>query len=76
MTCIGPAAACTPEELATFDLWQWRSRLSSQLVDGNGEIESNFDPVRNVAEVTVRVTWRDMAAADQGLAALAIVVEI
>lgn len=68
-TCIGAAANCTPPELAVFDLMSWKQDLGQTLVEGNGTIATDVDPITGVATVTVTVWWKSMQGSgeDQSL---------
>ena len=64
VTCIGEGATCSPAELATFDVAQWRTAIAAQLVDGNSGVVSVYDAARDVSQVTVRILWRSISEND------------
>lgn len=55
------AAPCTPAQLAAFDVWQWRIRLTETLPGGRGVVLPH--PLTGAAEPgarTVVVMWRNV----------------
>ncbi|MBV1914484.1 MAG: type IV pilus modification protein PilV [Pseudomonadales bacterium] len=52
------AATCTPPELASHDLNQWKSDIAAQLPGGEAEIARESLPVGAIYVVTVR--WDEM----------------
>ncbi len=60
--------ACTPQELASFDLVQWRSQVET-LPDGLSSITQDVDAVTGLVTHTITVFWneeRDPAAIGTG----------
>lgn len=46
--------ACTPASVAAFDVWDWRRKLSTSLMDGIGIVAQDADP----RHLRVVVGWR------------------
>lgn len=69
VNCVGETANCTPAQLAVFDLKQWKQDLGQSLVEGNGSIVTDVDPITGVATVIVSVWWKSMQGSgeDQSL---------
>lgn len=55
--CEAAAAACTPDELAAFQLGQWRQGLNRDLPGGAGFVSGSRD-----SGYRVTVMWHDRAA--------------
>jgi type IV pilus assembly protein PilV len=66
-TCIG-AVACTPDNLALYDIYQWKLRLNATsglvpagaLPNGQGAVTTVLTGTQTTVEITV--TWDDTAA--------------
>ena len=58
---VTAGTVCTPENLAEFDIWEWKTNLqgtgSGGLPDGKGEI--GYAYANGVATFTIEVTWRE-----------------
>ncbi len=50
------AAACTPEQLATFDAWQWRRNVVAALPGGTATV---FVPQGGARQLGVLVGWNE-----------------
>jgi type IV pilus assembly protein PilV len=59
--CEGSGTACTPDELAAFQLSQWRAALSRDLPGGTGFVTGSRD-----TGYRVTVMWQDRNARDTG----------
>lgn len=62
--CIGSTKSCTPAQIASFDIAEWRSDLASELPSGNGSISTTA--INNMTQVTITIEWSD-ARAQQAL---------
>lgn len=60
--CI--TSTCTPDALATFDLWQWETTLQALLPNASATITTASVANGNY-DVTVSITWGDAAAQRQ-----------
>ena len=60
--CAGHTAACTPAQMAAFDLAQWRQALYFGLPNGMGYISYDAGAVGAGGAVDVWVTWLDPTA--------------
>lgn len=60
--CDQSGVACSGAELATYDLWQWRSSVNSLLPGGTAKVAVVLTPA-NTYEATVTVTYNDRPAA-------------
>lgn len=58
--CDGPAAVCTPADLARADVAQWRQLLRRQLPQGAAQVQ--IDGAQGLADIWI--AWRDALAAD------------
>lgn len=63
--CLGSAAACTPAQIATSDLYDWRYNItntfpSSSTVTASGKITSVA--VGTSTQVTISIRWSDARA--------------
>jgi type IV pilus assembly protein PilV len=54
--CGPGGVACTPEEMAAHDVWEWTTRIEQQLPGGEGEVlfEPGLPP-----RYTINVRWAD-----------------
>lgn len=64
-TAAGEAAGpCTPDQMAAYDIWEWRSALSpttaTGLPDGQGQID--LDASTDPDSMIVTITWTDKGA--------------
>lgn len=50
--CLG-AVNCTPANIATYDLANWKARIAASLPDGTGAIATNG------TRRTITITWRE-----------------
>lgn len=60
--CYGTGAACTPAQIASLDLNEWKNDLANQLPGGDGSITTQ--PNSQMTEVTITVTWNDQRATE------------
>ena len=57
------STACTPANMAAYDVWQWQTALKSDLPGGLGSISVTPDPTTGKrAQVTITVQWSDQPA--------------
>lgn len=70
VTCLGIAADCTSQQLAAFDVEQWRTILANYLPTGTGAIGTV--PGAGTTVVTVTVQWVDPLTADPANANLGV----
>jgi type IV pilus assembly protein PilV len=63
--CIGESSiACTPEEMARNDVWQWREDVARAFPSGNAVGAIEYKPGSSIAvpsSYTIRITWREQA---------------
>ena len=57
--CSG--AACTPQQLAQLDLFNWQGRLAQALPGGAGTVTMGVDALGDVT-ATIQVSWDDSVA--------------
>jgi type IV pilus assembly protein PilV len=55
-SCLGPTAACTPPQMASWDIYEWKQELTANLPSGDGSITTALD-ANGVIDVTITVQW-------------------
>lgn len=60
--CLAVSDACTLEQVAAADLWQWRSNVRSELPGGSVAVSPDAAAPRSV---DIWVAWRDAALASE-----------
>lgn len=58
------SAVCSPAEMATWDVEQWRNTVGSPAFLPNGESAITFDPLSNEYTVSIRYEWSHLGAVD------------
>lgn len=65
--CNVVGTACTPAEVAQYDLYSWKQQLSAAaggtLPSGDGEIQMSFPAGTGQVTATITVEWDDSVAA-------------
>jgi type IV pilus assembly protein PilV len=54
-------AACSPQQLAQLDLFNWNARVQAALPGGAGTVVMGLDPANDVI-ATIAVSWNDAVA--------------
>ena len=57
--CEGSGTNCSPAQLATWDIAQWKHQLSCQLPGGDGGISFTDEPAGRVYTITVQLQEMD-----------------
>lgn len=58
------SAVCSPTEMATWDVEQWRDRVGSANFLPNGDSAISFAPLSNEYTVSIRYEWTHLGAVD------------
>lgn len=59
------STACSPDQLATFDTWNWLTNDVAKLPNGSASITSALNGAAGNTLITVTVQWDDSAAQNQ-----------
>ncbi|MET3654817.1 type IV pilus modification protein PilV [Dyella japonica] len=55
------ASACTAQQMAAFDLWQWKTSLQTSLPSGLGSVAIS-QGTNSTTTITVNISWNDQPA--------------
>lgn len=72
--CLGLAADCTVQQMASSDLNRWRNTLAAQLPNGNGQVATVNLGI--TTQVTIQVQWIDPYSAANGVEQMTLVSEL
>lgn len=61
-------AVCNSQQLAQFDLWQWKTALAEQLPEGDGQV---FVSTTDTAQLGVLLRWRRIMARQESTSSTA-----
>ena len=55
---------CEPDDMAQFDIWEWRRTLQQTLPDGKGSIECMKPDAGPCEQYQIRIAWHERARGD------------
>lgn len=60
------SSSCRPEQLASWDIAQWRASVQGATLLSQGESEIRFDPLTRELTVSISYDWSQLGGSDAG----------